>query len=247
MNFDSIGAYGCKVKGTTPNIDRLAASSLCFDRAHVTVAVCQPCRNTLNSGRYPHRNIEGFQQMAKNKYPTLPHILKQNGYQVGILGKVGHSAPYKDFSWDMAFDSKDLGVGRNAQSYHQRAAQFIKNAKQKSKPFYLMFNTHDPHRPFHQRENKKFPNPSKIYSPKEVVVPGFLPDLPEVRREIAEYYSSVRRADDVIGKLLEELKTAGVEKNTVVMFLSDHRDRRPLCQDELLLPQHKNTLDGSLA
>jgi N-sulfoglucosamine sulfohydrolase len=49
-----------------------------------------------------------------------------------------------------------------------------------------------------------------------------LPDLPEVRKEMAEYYSSVRRADDGVGAVLEAVNTAGEEDNTIVIFISDH-------------------------
>ena len=44
LNCSSVGVYGCTVKDTTPNIDKLAASGIRFDYAHVTVAVCQPSR-----------------------------------------------------------------------------------------------------------------------------------------------------------------------------------------------------------
>ena len=53
-------------------------------------------------------------------------------------------------------------------------------------------------------------------------MPGFLPDLPEIREEIAMYYSSVRRADDVVGRVLDELEAAGFADNTLVMLKSDH-------------------------
>ncbi|NQZ56870.1 MAG: sulfatase [Lentisphaeraceae bacterium] len=223
MNWDSIGAYGCKVKGTTPNIDRLAAQSFRFEQAHVNIAVCQPCRNTLNSARYPHRNIHGFQTMQPNKYPTLPHILKQNGYRVGILGKVEHSSPYFGFEWNMEHDYVELGNGRDPEKYFAYVEKFFGDTKKAAKPFYMMVNAHDPHRPFHINNPKNnFPKPSKVYTPEEIVVPGFLPDIPKVRLEISEYYSSVRRADDVVGRVLQALKDSGQQDNTVVVFLSDH-------------------------
>jgi N-sulfoglucosamine sulfohydrolase len=53
-------------------------------------------------------------------------------------------------------------------------------------------------------------------------VPGFLPDLPDIRREIAQYYSSVRRCDDTVGMILRVLEELNVEKNTLVIFLSDN-------------------------
>ena len=61
MNWDAVGAYGCPVEGTTPNLDRLASEGVRFDHAHVTIAVCQPSRSAMMTGRYPHRSGgEGF-------------------------------------------------------------------------------------------------------------------------------------------------------------------------------------------
>ena len=56
----------------------------------------------------------------------------------------------------------------------------------------------------------------------EVPIPGFLFDDPKVREELALYYSSVRRADDCVGEILQALEASGEANNTVVMFLSDH-------------------------
>jgi len=53
-------------------------------------------------------------------------------------------------------------------------------------------------------------------------VPGFLPDIPDVRKEIAQYYCSVRRCDDTVGAVMRALRESGNAKNTLVMFLSDN-------------------------
>jgi N-sulfoglucosamine sulfohydrolase len=55
-----------------------------------------------------------------------------------------------------------------------------------------------------------------------VAVPGFLPDLPDVRLEIAEYYASVRRCDDTVGAVLRALDETGAASDTLVLFLSDN-------------------------
>ena len=54
------------------------------------------------------------------------------------------------------------------------------------------------------------------------MVPGFLPDLPGVRKEISYYQNSARRLDDTFGKTMQALKESGYEDNTLVMFLSDN-------------------------
>ena len=72
MSADSIGAFGCKLPDTTPNIDRLAKQGLRFTHAHVQVGNCMPSRNVMWSGRYPHNNgVEGFYQVEDPGYPVL--------------------------------------------------------------------------------------------------------------------------------------------------------------------------------
>jgi N-sulfoglucosamine sulfohydrolase len=94
LSCDSVGAFGCRLKDTTPNIDRLASQSLHFAHAHVQVGNCMPSRNVMFSGRYPHTNrVEGFYQVREPGYPVLADLLKEAGYFTGIRGKVSHSTP----------------------------------------------------------------------------------------------------------------------------------------------------------
>lgn len=227
LNCDSVGVFGSKVKNTTPNIDRLAAEGMRFEHAHVTIAVCQPCRNVWTTGRYPHRSGgEGFHNLQKPNVPILPALLRDAGYLVGLLGKEPHSSPYAAFRWDTP--KVQLGGGRSPRLYARHAKEFFERSKQDGRPFFLMANSHDPHRPFYGNDKYKYDNPngperpSKIFKPDEIVVPGFLPDIPEVRLEVSEYFSSVRRCDDTVGAVLAALGEAGASDNTIVLFLSDH-------------------------
>ena len=223
LNCSSLGVYGCKVKDSTPNMDSLARAGMRFDHGHVTIAVCKPSRSVWMTGRYPiHSGGEGFHQLRKPNVPILPALLREGGYTVGILGKSKHSTPVK-FQWDMNFDQMDLGAGRNASVYASKAKKFVEQATNSGKPFFLMANSHDPHRPFFGNDPEKWYamkapktsalKPSKIFKPEEVVVPGFLPDIPDVRLEIAEYFSSVRRCDDTVGALLKILEETQKTKN----------------------------------
>ena len=70
--------------------------------------------------------------------------------------------------------------------------------------------------------DRNFPGVERTITPEEAVVPGFLPDIPAVRAEIAQYYTSVNRCDQVIGAVLDALDEAGFAENTLVLFLSDN-------------------------
>ena len=60
------------------------------------------------------------------------------------------------------------------------------------------------------------------YTPEEVTVPFFIQDTPAARKEIANQYTSISRMDQGIGLMLEELRLAGFEENTLVIFTSDN-------------------------
>ena len=60
MNFDSSGVCGGPIKDLTPNLDRLAGEGLRFEFAYSTVAVCQPVRQTMQCGLYPHPGVWRF-------------------------------------------------------------------------------------------------------------------------------------------------------------------------------------------
>jgi N-sulfoglucosamine sulfohydrolase len=237
LNYSSVGFLGSSVPEITPNIDKLSRQGITFECAHVNCAVSQPSRAVLATGMYAHRNgVEGFYHTAKN-VPTIMSVLRENGYYVGIAGKVAHSTPVKSFVWDMAIDQPELGQGRDPQRYRQVFKEFIRKSKKSKKPFYFMMNSHDPHRPFHgsaedarMRRGIPYPSPSRVYSPSEIDVPGFLPDIPAVREELSQYFSSVRRLDDTVGEILKVLEEEEMNENTIVIFLSDNGISAPFAK-----------------
>jgi len=243
MSCDSIGAFGCKLPDTSPNVDRLAAQGLRFEYAHTLVGNCMPSRNVMLSGRYPHNNrVEGFYQVRDPGYPVMADLMKAGGYFVAIRGKVSHSTPYTPYpAWDLVLDRLPDGSRahpKDVASYGISARQGIQAARRAGKPFFLNINVSDPHKPFYaQAKNGRTvddPNePSRVLRAEEVPVPGFLPDDPAVRKELAHYYSSVRRADDCVGAVLEALRESGEEGDTVVMFLSDHGMPLPFAKTQL--------------
>jgi len=260
MNCDSVGVYGCPIPNITPHIDRLASQGIRFEHGHVTIAICQPTRAVWMTGRFPHRNgALGFDPIARN-VPTLLETLKQSGYFTGILAKVSHVVPTRSKHWDVIVRANQLGTGRDPKRYHAHTTRFLKQAAASGRPFFLMANSQDPHRPFagsaqernrvrkarnkkkkrksgNTRESQTQPPADKQqadsdsltlahiprrFLPDKVPVPGFLPDLPAIRKELSEYYASVHRADQIVGRVLAALDDAGVRDNTLVMFLSDH-------------------------
>ena len=239
MSCDSVGIYGCKVPGTTPNMDKLAAQCLRFTYAHSQVGNCMPTRNVIASGRYPHNNrVEGFYEVRNPGYNTLSDFMKAGGYFTGIRGKVSHSTPYSPYpGWDVVLDTLPDGSQahpKNVASYYASAKHGMALAKKAGKPFCLNINISDPHKPFWNENGKPEENkPSRTFTAEEVKVPGFLPDDRAVRGELALYYSSVRRGDDCLGEVLRALKESGEDERTVIIFLSDHGMPLPFAKTQL--------------
>ncbi len=249
LNYNSVGAYGCTIPDITPNIDRLASEGLMFTHGYVNIAICQPSRQSIMTGRYPHRNgAEGFEPIDRS-IKTLQESLNEVGYLNGIIGKEEHLKPMDKFLWDFCIREEDvasgMGIGRDPDLYFEFTTKFLSRSKKKGKPFFLMANAHDPHRPFVGSESEKrqwgedLPKFTRLITPEEVEVPEFLPDLPEIRKEIAEYYTSVYRADQVVGAILKALDDSGLAENTLVMFLSDNGISIPFAKGNCYLNSNK--------
>ena len=254
LAYNSIGAFGCRVKDITPNIDRFAAEGVKFTNAHINSAVCQPCRQSLLTGLYPHNNgAEGFEPIDDN-ITTLPELLRKAGYINGILGKEIHHQPTEKFCWDyIPFRTeKDSiwrsGNSRNPNLFYEYSKLFFKIAKSENKPFFFQANSHDPHRPFagsaldSTEWGKNMPPITRIYNTKDIEMLGYLPDIPEVRKEVTQYYNSVYRCDQSIGAVLKALKESGLESNTLVIFLSDHGASFPFSKAQCYLNSTKTPM-----
>ncbi len=255
MNADSMGCFGCPVPDTTPNLDKLAAEGMKFNNAHVTIAVCQPSRTVVQTGLYPHRSgARGFTHCREN-VPTMIDLFHNAGYLTSAIGKIGHTIGKKSNRKIMhkLVGFNQLNCGRDPELYYKYSDEFFKKAKQDNKPFLFLASSHDPHRPFHNsrqekhvkkiRENlENIPAPSKVFQPDEIKMLSWLPDLPDIRKEIAQYYSSVRRCDDSLGKVLDALKENGLEENTIVIYYSDNGISVPFAKTNCYLHSTKTPL-----
>jgi N-sulfoglucosamine sulfohydrolase len=178
----------------------------------------------------------GFYGPSKPSYVPLPELLRQHGYGLGIMGKVEDMMPMNHYKWDVT--TKSLGKKKLSARKPEDVYAFAKGAmtwfKEKNQPFYLNINLVDPHKPFYgSPKDQNNPKPSKVFEASDIVVPDFLPDLPDIRQELAQYYSSVRRADDALGRVMDALREEGLIENTIVMLVSDHGMPLPFAKTNL--------------
>ena len=193
---------------------------------------------TALADRLVEAGIDG-DTLADLDETEMVDLLKDAGYYAGIHGKVSHSSPYQPYAWDDDLTISPSGKRahvKDSKAYGASTSRGIEKAKRAGKPFFLSINISDPHKPFwtQVRGGGEDPYiPSRIFSAEEVPVPGFLFEDPEVREELALYYSSVRRADDCLAQVLQALRDSGEWENTMVVFLSDHGMPLPFAKTQL--------------
>jgi len=231
-----LGCYGNKAI-KTPNMDALAADGTLFANAYATTASCSASRSVIMTGLHNHANGQYGHQHDTGHfscYPNtislaLPQVMKRAGYRTAIVGK-HHVAPDEIFRYDSVLPEKSRNSVKTIEN--ARDIIFAKDAN----PFLLYVGLSDPHRsnkdldiPFKPNafgnlpDKESFPGVNEtFYEPADVEVPAFLPDTPETRAELAQYYQSVSRVDAGLGQLVKLLKEAGLYDKTLIVVTSDH-------------------------
>ncbi|WP_345332319.1 sulfatase [Ferrimonas pelagia] len=234
LGYEVFSRFTDGLPDLTPNMDAYVKGGVEFMHAHSNTSICMPSRSIMATGLYGvSSGMMGFMNLKDSSIPTLMGTLTEHGYQTGVLGKVSHSTPDLGYQWNYVQDYGDLGSGRDGKLYAKYTAEFIEQSKKAGQPFYLMVNSHDPHRAFHDPEDPRWADatqPSKLFTADEVVVPEYLPDTPQTRLELSHYYNSVRRLDDSFGLIIQAIEDAGVADDTLVMFLSDNGSAFPFAK-----------------
>ena len=201
------GAYGDKVV-RTPNFDRVAREGVLFNHGYCAAPSCTPSRASMLTGQMFYRLEEGgiLWSFLPNKYPVYTDMLEKSGYQVGITRKGWGPGDYKIGGWT-----------RNpAGTTYKTFDEFLVSVP-KGKPFCFWFGAHDPHRPY--APGSGVASGLKI---SDVKVPPWLPDVPETRNDILDYYVEVERFDREVGELMAVLEKRGQLDNTLVLISGDN-------------------------
>lgn len=225
MNWSLPGFMGNPL-GLTPNLDKLAKRSHRFTRNRAAAPICQPSREAMMTGRYPHRSGGlGFDPI-RDGVPTLTTTLKEAGYFTVGIHKLNHMQPKSCFPWDYIIPGK----GRGPSEYGNAVREGIKRARDLKQPFFINCNLNDPHRPFYgslqaaevdHNEQGEYRVQRELKA-EDVQAPSCLEDLPDIRKEFAQYCNSAQRMDVTIGKVLDALAEAPEAENTIIFFSADH-------------------------
>ncbi len=216
------GCYGNSVINTI-NVDRLAERGVVFDHAFCTSPSCAVSRACILTGQHSHTHgqyghchgIHGFR--THEHMTSTPKILGELGFATACIGKK-HVEPASVYP----FEYEPRVNSRSVYDMADRAGEFF--SENSERPFYLHVGFSDPHRSRggFGNENKYRDVDEVTYDPADVEVPNFLPDIAEVREELADYYQSVTRLDTGIGLMLDALEESGRADETLVIVTTDH-------------------------
>jgi arylsulfatase A len=235
LGYADIGSFGA-TGYQTPNLDRMAAEGIRLTNFYVAQAVCSASRTALLTGCYPNRvGIQGAlnhtaQHGINADEMTIAEVLKQRGYATAIYGKwhLGHhkqflpvhhgfdeyfGLPYSNDMWprhpqqknfypDLPLIEGDQVVKLDPDQtqlttwYTERAVSFIE--RNKDKPFFLYVPHTMPH------------------------VPLFVSDKFKGKTARGLYGDVIAELDWSVGQILDAVKRAKLDDNTLVIFTSDN-------------------------
>ena len=182
--FQAISAYSQKLI-QTPNIDKIAKRGAIFDNACVTNSICAPSRATILTGKHNHINgkIDNRSPFDTSQI-TFPQLFQKAGYQTAMFGKLHFGNNPKgvdDFmilpgqghyvNPDFITNSGDTTIkGYVTDIITDLTIDWLKNKRNKEKPFLMMYLHKAPHRPwwpspekFKEYSKKTFPLPETLF------------------------------------------------------------------------------------
>lgn len=251
LGWGDLSCYG-RPDYRTPNLDLLASQGTKLTDAYSASAVCTPTRCGFITGRYPARTKIGLiEPLPANNHqvgldpghPTIASLLKSSGYNTALIGK-WHLGFRPEWGPNAHGFDEFFGVLAGAADYHlhknglgqpdlyenlkpvephgyltdlltERAVSYI--SRRHTAPFYLSLHYTAPHWPWQDRKGgERVVFTDKTIEPVTMGGGGSL-----------KLYAEMMRAlDDGVGRVMKALRTAGIERETLLIFTSDNGGER---------------------
>jgi len=208
-NGPHLGAYGDRY-AKTPNLDALAKKGMTYTNCWSTAPVCAPARTVLITGMWaPSLGAQHMRSQVPlpDHIKAYPHYLRKAGYYTTNNSKTDYNvAVDMNGAWDES--------SRKAHWKQRKDGQ----------PFFAIFN----HTISHESKiRNKIDDKDRIHDPAKAPIPAYHPDVPEVRKDWAQYYDRLTMMDALAGKNLKELEDAGLDDDTIVFYYGDHGSGMP--------------------
>jgi len=209
-----------------PGFSRVAQAGVLFRNAYSLSPGCAPSRAGILTGRFPWQLAEAGTHASgfPRRHTVYPDLLAKAGYFVGLTGKGAGPCNFKADGWPHnpagpAFDQVKLtppDPGIHADDYAANFGRFLA-ARPAKQPFCFWFGCHEPHRGYDPGAGLRAGK-----SLADVQVPGFLPDVPEVRSDLLDYHHEIDHFDTHVSRMLDALAKAGELDNTLVVVTADN-------------------------
>lgn len=218
-----IGCYG-NLDARTPVIDKLAEEGVRFTNAFSTGTVCSPSRTAIITGVKTYKTGTGNH---RSKYPVpafmkgFPYYLQQAGYYTTNNLKTDYNvANEKDFI---------------AEAWNESSGKAGWWDRKPGQPFFAVFNFNESHQSRTMTETYEWyvKNvfdellPEEQIGDKDFEMPPFYRDSPEMRKQFARVYNSIKLTDKRIGELLARLEKDNLKDSTIIFFYADHGEGMP--------------------
>ncbi len=271
QRWDTTGLHGNPL-GLTPNLDRLAQRGTHFAHSFTCQPVCGPARSCLQTGQYATTTGVWRNGLPlPTDRPTLATCFNDAGYHTGYIGKwhlsgvehaPGHGGAvprdkrggYTDwlacealeFSVNeyhtVLYDDDNRPVrlpGYRVDALTDAGIRFID--RRKGGPFFLMMSYIEPH---HQNDVDDYPPPESYrerytgrWTPPDLQALGG-----STAQHLGGYFGMVKRLDEAIGRLQDALISLGLDRDTIVLFTSDHGCHFKTRNDEYKRSCHESSI-----
>ena len=211
-SWNHLGCYGDPVI-KTPTIDQLSKQGIRFTNAYCSAPSCAPARASMLTGQDIWRLEEGANLWGTfpEKFEVYTDMLEEAGYLVGYEGK----------GWGPG-DYEAGGRIRNPGGKRFNSFEEFYNEKEKRQAFCYWYSSRDPHRPY------KIGGWEKAgINLDDIVVPPYLPDNEDVRKDIGDYYAEIQNFDKDVASYIQLVKEMGQLENTLVIVCSDNGWQMP--------------------
>jgi arylsulfatase A-like enzyme len=200
----------------TPTFDRIAREGVLFTHVFNPVPSCSPTRACLLTGRCAHELGEraNLHSGFPRDTPVVTDLLREAGYSVGFAGKGWGPGDFAGSGW------AENPVGPKFAGF----AEFLA-ARDPARPFFFWLGSTAT-----ATRGGRHPHLAAARAALDadrLVVPPDLPDCPEVRDDLLNYYGGVMHLDDEAGRAIALLEQAGRLDDTVVIYTSDNGWQMP--------------------
>ena len=192
-----------------PNVETLAKKGILFNHAFSNAPVCSVARSTIISGCYaPRTGVQYHRRMQKAPMPEglemFPHYLRKAGYYTTNNAKEDYNFIKSEGVWD------------------ESSRQATYQNRKEGQPFFHVQNFGITHEGKLHFSTKKMDNTPTQTATATVNTFPYHPNTSTYRYTNAWYRDLHQKADEAIGKLLQQLEADGLMDNTIIFYYGDH-------------------------